>query len=181
MPERRVSWASYYLGIADAVAVRADCTRRKVGAVVVNNGAVIATGYNGSPPGEPGCLSDNACPRGRHYQNLNFRPFGGGSACACGNTWPCADAVPPGSSYTTGPGSCISSHAEINACVRAGERGRGGTIYITDEPCGGCIKVLKSTGLVQAIWYGGSMDLCPPKMNITRSQKLRAKLAKLFS
>lgn len=169
----RISWVDYFLQIADAVATRADCTRRKVGAVVVDSQTkhIISTGYNGAAPGEPGCLSDGACPRGRHYKKEvregKYLYFTGQYACACGNTWPCSVSASPGSSYDTGPGSCIALHAELNACIRAGERALGATLYCTDEPCDGCIKVMKSARLQHVVWYGGSMELChqPPEAN----------------
>src|ERR1700743_2695651 len=100
----RPSWRDYYLGIADAVAVRADCTRRKVGAIVVKGTPIISTGYNGSPPGEPGCLSDGACPRGQHYKEMNYGTLDYGYHCGgCSSTWktvpwPCEFTVAPGSS-----------------------------------------------------------------------------------
>ncbi|WP_207203789.1 deoxycytidylate deaminase [Actinomyces minihominis] len=56
------TWDEYFLQIAHAVAARAKCTRRKVGAVIVLDRRIIATGYNGAPPGEVDCL-EGACPR----------------------------------------------------------------------------------------------------------------------
>ncbi len=50
----------YFLGIAIAVAARSDCERSRVGAVVVKDRRIRATGYNGAPAGKPGCLT---CPR----------------------------------------------------------------------------------------------------------------------
>jgi len=56
----RPDWDTYFLGIARAVSARSDCERDRVGAVVVKDRRVRATGYNGAPAGKPGCLS---CPR----------------------------------------------------------------------------------------------------------------------
>jgi deoxycytidylate deaminase len=56
----RPSWSDYFMDIADAVAKRSDCERDKVGAVIVKDRRIRATGYNGSPAGYPGCQS---CPR----------------------------------------------------------------------------------------------------------------------
>lgn len=162
----RIDWPDYFLQIADAVAARADCTRRKVGAVVVDAQTrhIISTGYNGAAPGEPGCLSAGACPRGRHYEKYNtglLRPPKTVFECGgCGKPWPCPQSAVPGSSYDTGPGACTSLHAELNACIRAGERAAGNTLYCTDEPCGGCVKVMKSARLQRVVWYGGSIELC---------------------
>ena len=56
----RPDWDTYFLGIARAVSARSDCERDRVGAVVVKDRRVRATGYNGAPAGKPGCIS---CPR----------------------------------------------------------------------------------------------------------------------
>ncbi|AXK86548.1 deoxycytidylate deaminase [Nocardia farcinica] len=56
----RPTWDEYFIGIARAVAARSDCERDKVGAVVVRNHRIRATGYNGAPAGWPGC---HTCPR----------------------------------------------------------------------------------------------------------------------
>ncbi|MDH6462047.1 dCMP deaminase [Micromonospora sp. A200] len=128
----RKDWDEYYLDIAHAVAARADCTRRQVGAVIVNaDHRQIGQGYNGAPPGEPGCLTAGACPRGR---------FG-------------SDVVPPGSSYDTGPGSCISVHAEVNALLDAGGRAAclGATLYVTDAPCDGCARIVRAAGIARVV------------------------------
>ena len=52
----RPDWDAYFLGIAEAVASRATCPRASVGAVLVRDNRILATGYNGSPQGEPHCL-----------------------------------------------------------------------------------------------------------------------------
>ena len=49
-------WDDYFLGIAEAVSARAKCVRRRVGAVLVVDRRIIATGYNGAAPGLPDCL-----------------------------------------------------------------------------------------------------------------------------
>lgn len=59
LPEKdtgRQSWASYFIGIAEAVAQRATCDRLKVGAVFVKDQRILATGFNGSLPGQDHCL-----------------------------------------------------------------------------------------------------------------------------
>lgn len=124
----RPEWDDYFLGIAKAVSRRADCSRRKVGAVVVDrSNRIVSTGYNGSEPGGPSCLAGE-CPRA-------------------------ASDVEPGSSYDTGEGACIAVHAEMNALLYAGRDGtKGSTLYITDEPCEGCRKPIKASGLKWVVW-----------------------------
>ena len=57
MPERtRATWDDYFMQMARLAATRATCPRRSVGAVIVRDRFVIATGYNGSIPGAEHCL-----------------------------------------------------------------------------------------------------------------------------
>ena len=51
----RPTWESYFMDMAKLVATRATCDRKHVGAVLVKNNRVVATGYNGSPRGMPHC------------------------------------------------------------------------------------------------------------------------------
>lgn len=53
---KRPSFDEYFIKIAEAVAERATCPRKKIGAVIVKNKRIIATGYNGAPRGLPHCL-----------------------------------------------------------------------------------------------------------------------------
>lgn len=131
MTDNRPGWDKYYLGIAKAVSVRGECTRRQVGAILVNkHNRHRASGYNGGYSGGPSCLKGE-CPRG-------------------------LSDVPPGSSYDTGAGVCIALHAEQNLVAEASpEDLRGGKVYITDEPCDGCLRTLKGTGVVEIIWPEG--------------------------
>lgn len=162
----RISWTDYFLQIADAVANRADCTRRSVGAVVVDAKTkhIISTGYNGAAPGEPGCLSAGACPRGRHYKKEiregEYLYWTGRYECGCGGPWPCSVSVEPGSSYDTGAQACIAIHAEANALLRAGQQASGNWMFITDEPCDGCKRLIKGAGISQCVWRGGNMGVC---------------------
>jgi dCMP deaminase len=133
------TWDDYFLGIAAAVSARAKCTRRKVGAVVVTpDRRVIATGYNGAAPGDPDCLLDGACPRGR----VGF------------------DVVAALSGYDDpgSPGFCIAVHAEANALLHATRDTDQSTVYITDPPCPGCRKVMAAAGVLRAVWPAGELD-----------------------
>jgi deoxycytidylate deaminase len=201
----RPSWDEYSLGVAQAVAARADCTRLMVGAVVVDTDHRISgAGYNGMRPGGPSCLKGD-CPRGRHYQSSGAghkdcdrepcaeychddsctgrcganayhdieectgrcwthedQPWPCPPKCACGNDWPCPEAVPPGSSYDTGPGACLSTHAEVNAIMDVNDRSRldGATLYCTHAPCGGCMKIIRnSTKIARICWPDGQIIL----------------------
>lgn len=128
----RPSWDEWGIGLARAVARRADCSRRQVGAVLVTGQQrVAATGYNGAPSGLPGCLTAGACPRG-------------------------LSDVLPGSSYDTGAGACIALHAEQNALLRASWADMdGATLYITDEPCEGCRRMISGTPIGRVVYPVG--------------------------
>lgn len=52
---QRPSWDDYFMSIAKIVATRGTCDRLQVGAVLVKNNRIVATGYNGAPPGMPHC------------------------------------------------------------------------------------------------------------------------------
>jgi dCMP deaminase len=122
----RPGWDTYYLGIAIAVSARADCTRRQVGAIVVQGDRIVSTGYNGAPSGQPGCLTAGACPRGR----LSY------------------DQLPADASYS----NCIAVHAEANALLRASWADlRGASLYITDSPCHECSRLISAAGIARVI------------------------------
>ena len=128
----RPSWDEYFLGIATAVSARADCSRRKVGAILVNkHNRHRGSGYNGGRSKGPSCLKVE-CPRG-------------------------LSDVAAGSSYDTGAGACVAIHAEQNLVMDTTMEERiGGTIYITDEPCDGCLRMLQGSGVIELIWPAGS-------------------------
>lgn len=76
----RKDWDSYFIEMAVLASERATCERLKVGAILVKNKRVIATGYNGSPSNSPHCIDvgckivDNHCVRTIHAeQNALFQ------------------------------------------------------------------------------------------------------------
>jgi len=84
---------------------------------------------------------------------------GEAGCCACGNPWPCDLAVEPGSSYDTGPGFCGAVHAEINAIMDSSRQERtGATMYVSEDPCSGCLKILACSGIVRVVWPGGEFS-----------------------
>lgn len=130
MRASRPEWREYFLDLAFAVSARADCSRSAVGAVLVKDRRVRATGYNGSPAGGPSCLAGE-CPRG-------------------------LSDVEPGSSYDTGVGACIALHAEQNVLLYASRDDcEGGTLYVTREPCAGCWRMIGGSGVRAVFWPEG--------------------------
>ena len=128
----RQSWDEYFLDLAFHAATRATCSRRKVGAVVVQDRKVRSTGYNGGPSGFPHC-DEGACPRGRSSAQVRSAE---------------ADRVLSGS-YD----DCIAIHAEANAIMQSDPRDRvGATIYCTDFPCFQCAKLIANSGVSRVVY-----------------------------
>ena len=127
----RPSWDDYFLAMAEAVALRADCTRSQVGAVLVNHrNEVRGTGYNGAPAGVPGCATSGACPRGQLTVGECAR----------------------NSDYS----NCIADHAERNALRYApAEELPGATVYTTREPCPSCSTLLEAARIRRVVWPQG--------------------------
>lgn len=71
---KRASWDAYFMAIARQVAQRSTCDRKWVGAVVVMEGRILTTGYNGSISGLPHCddvghlMVDGHCVRTVHAE-----------------------------------------------------------------------------------------------------------------
>lgn len=132
----RPGWDEYYLAISRAVATRSNCSRRKVGAIIVVENAIISTGYNGTPMGVRNCV-DGGCPR-------------------------CASDAPTGAGYD----ACICVHAEQNAIVMAARHGnatKGGRLYTTLRPCFGCAKESIQAGIREIVFaepfgYGPELE-----------------------
>jgi dCMP deaminase len=122
----RPTWHQYFMTITRQVAERSTCLRAKVGAVIVRDKNILATGYNGSPAGLPHChevgclIYRSTTPAGEVEENC-FRTI----------------------------------HAEINAIAQAAKNGagiRGADIYITHTPCIHCFKVLINTGITRVFF-----------------------------
>ena len=130
----RPSWDEYFIGIAEYVAKRSTCLRGQVGAVIVKNRNILATGYNGAPAGLPHCL-DVGC---LIYENKN----------------------PEGAVEE----NCFRIiHAEINAIVQAAKSGtsiEGAVIYVTHSPCLHCLKVIINAG-IKKVYYRKPYKLSP--------------------
>lgn len=98
----RLSKTNYYLDIAQAVASRGTCLRKKYGAIIVKNDSILSTGYNGAPRGRKNCCDLGYCQR----DELN---------------------IPRGERYEL----CRSVHAEANAIISASrEEMIGATLYL---------------------------------------------------
>ncbi len=123
--EDRPCWDEYFMMMAKLAATRSTCLAFPVGAVIVKDRQVLATGYNGSPSGSVHCTAQGFC-----YPGL--------STCSASKILP-SRAV----------------HAEANAIAQAAKHGistQGGTIYVTLEPCISCLKLIISTGIKEVFY-----------------------------
>lgn len=75
MAKERATWDQYFMNIAKEVATRSTCDRKFVGAVIVRDRNILATGYNGSIRGLPHCdevghlMEDGHCVRTVHAES----------------------------------------------------------------------------------------------------------------
>lgn len=127
----RPSWDEYFMTIVRDVATRSTCRRRKVGAILVKDKRIIATGYNGGPTGLAHCL-EIGCLR----EQLG---------------------IPSGQQHEL----CRGVHAEQNAIIQAARYGvhtDGSVLYCTTQPCVQCTKMLLNAGVTEIIFSEGYPD-----------------------
>ena len=130
MEYERPSWNQYFASITRMVATRSTCLRRHVGAILVKEKRILATGYNGAPAGlkhciDVGCLREEA-------------------------------SIPSGTRHEL----CRALHAEQNAIVQAAYHGisiAGSTLYCTNKPCVICSKMLINAG-IKRIFFDEAYD-----------------------
>ena len=130
--DNRISWDEYFMEMAKLAAKRSTCLRRQVGAVIVQDKHVIATGYNGAPKGIPHCAEMGGC-----YREKNN--------------------VPSGERHEL----CRALHAEQNAIIQAATYAQGidgATIYITHQPCVICAKMIINAGIERIVVNEGYPD-----------------------
>jgi dCMP deaminase len=133
----RPDWDTYFMGMAKLAATRSSCLRRAVGAVLVKDRRLLATGYNGVPSGVTHC-EVVGCLRER----LN---------------------VPSGERHEL----CRGLHAEQNAIIQAAYHGvsiRGAHLYCTNLPCIICAKMLINAGVRRIIYLEGYSDTLTREM-----------------
>jgi len=131
----RISKEEYYLEIAKAVALRSPCLRRKYGAIIVKNDAIVSTGYNGPARGSTNC-EEVGCIK----EILNLPHYSGYDYCP-------------------------AVHAEENAVINAARNGNSvidGTLYlygidvktnkpVAGMPCPRCKRVLINAGIKEVV------------------------------
>ena len=131
MADTRPSWDEYFMDITKRVATRSTCLRRAVGAILVHDKRIIASGYNGGPTGLAHCL-DIGCLR----EKLG---------------------IPSGQQHEL----CRGIHAEQNAIIQAARYGvsiEGSVLYCTTQPCTQCTKMLINAGITEIVYAEGYPD-----------------------
>lgn len=127
----RPSWSEYFMTITRGVAERSTCLRRHVGAILVKDKRILATGYNGAPAGlkhcdEVGCLrEDKSIPSGERHE------------------------------------LCRGLHAEQNVIIQSACHGvsiAGSTLYCTNKPCAICTKMIINAGIKKIFFEEGYND-----------------------
>jgi dCMP deaminase len=127
----RPSWDDYFMQITRLVSSRSTCLRRRVGAVMVKDKRILATGYNGVPRGLAHCL-EVGCLRDRLK-------------------------IPSGERHEL----CRGLHAEQNAIIQAATSGtsiEGCILYTTHYPCVLCMKMILNASIREVIFAEGYPD-----------------------
>jgi dCMP deaminase len=126
---KMLDWEAYFISIANQVATRSSCGRRQVGAVMVKERQILATGYNGTPRGLTNC-NQGGCPR--------FETGG---------------QTPISESY------CVHAEENaILQCARSGQSCRDSTIYCTHAPCLMCAKMIINAGIASVVYEEEYLD-----------------------
>ncbi|MDD3803860.1 MAG: dCMP deaminase family protein [bacterium] len=128
----RPSWEEYFMEIASLVSTRATCLRRKVGAIIVKDRHILSTGYNGPPKNTPHCDEIGGCMR----EKLN---------------------VPSGERMELSR----AVHAEQNAIIQAAKLGiniEGSDMFVTNQPCFICAKMIINAGIKRIYIKDGYPD-----------------------
>ena len=131
MSDERPTKDEYFMEIANVVAKRSTCLRIHVGAVIVKNGRILSTGYNGAPHGFEHCL-DIGCIREKEHI-----------------------------AHGTRHEMCRAVHAEQNAIIQAAIHGvsiEGATVYCTHQPCILCTKMIINGQINRVVFQNGYPD-----------------------
>lgn len=127
-------WDKRFMEMTEQIGTWSSCyqTNRHVGAIIVKNKRIIATGYNGAPQGIQSCVDKGECLR----KKLN---------------------IASGTMHEV----CYAVHAEQNAIIQAARVGssvEGCTLYCTHQPCVICAKIIINSGISRVVYKDGYPD-----------------------
>lgn len=128
----RKDWDTYFLDIAYMAATRSQCSRRRVGAVLVKGKKLLGTAYNGAPMGAQDC-SEAGCMIVEEFELVTS----------------------DGNEQFVKKQRCVRTiHAEQNLLLFTDLHDReGATVYVTDQPCWTCANMLANSGVKEIVYH----------------------------
>lgn len=120
----RPTWNIYFIATAVLISQRSTCLRRKVGAILVKEKRILATGYNGAPSGIVHCAQVGCIRQQKKIASGERHEL------------------------------CRGLHAEQNVILQAAYHGIGvknSVMYITHSPCSICAKMIINAGIKEVI------------------------------
>ena len=135
--EKQLSWDKSFLKIAQEYASHSTCSRKHVGALIVKDGRIVSTGYNGTPKGFENCKDK--------FKNINWKEQSLDSLLS-------KDHHNFSEKYEV--------HAEQNALITLIHNGtncENATLYTTLSPCSTCAKMIAQAGIKRVV-YGEEYD-----------------------
>ena len=124
MNNKRIEWSSYFIEITKLVAQRSSCLSRQVGAILVKQKRILATGYNGSPSKIENCIEKGGCLREGSVSGQNL------------NTCMAVHA----------------EMNAILQCAKIGVSCEDATLYVTTKPCANCMKAIIQSGIRKVVY-----------------------------
>jgi dCMP deaminase len=146
----------YYKSICDAVSKKSKCLSRQIGAIVVQEDSIVATGYNGPPRGMVHCDKRfDECGVDSHYDSLQYEKIDNIDKSLVNKICPRQLL-----GYKSGEGLhlCPAGHAEAN-CINNAARNQtkiyGGTMYMSCPiPCKNCLISIINSGIKEIVVSG---------------------------
>ncbi len=132
----RIDWDSYFIEITKLVAQRSGCLKRHVGAVLVKDNRIIATGYNSAPSGIQECYQRGECLRKGSHQGENLE------TCY----------------------AIHAEQNALMQCCKLGISCDGATLYCTTKPCNFCMRLLINAGVKIIIYIEDYNDNLTDKL-----------------
>ena len=148
--DKRPTWDEYFLKLAKVVRERSNCLRGSVGAVLIKDKRIIATGYNGTPKGIKNCY-EGGCERCLKRDKNQLKEDQDKELCIC-------------------------VHAEQNSLHQSSLHGmstQDSVLYSTIEPCLQCAKAIINAGVSEVVYSGKYSDNLGVKLLSSAGVKVR--------